>query len=184
MKDILGYEGRYAVSIDGRIFGYPSRANGMQLSERAVFVNSRGYVCVTLYIKKKARRFSVHRLVAESFIPNPDNKPFVNHKDGNKKNNNAENLEWVTAKENNIHARNMGLCSYFTTKQKEARSAAGRKTGAANGMISRRVFSLAEANEIRKIKTHSGKSCRKIAGVYGVSPKTIENICNNKTYTR
>ena len=53
-------------------------------------------------------RRRVHRLVAEIFIPNPENKPFVNHKNLNKKDNNVDNLEWVTASENSIHAQSNG----------------------------------------------------------------------------
>jgi len=60
-------------------------------------------------IEGKQKRMRVHRLVAETFINNPMNKPYVNHKDGNRINNNVINLEWVTPSENTQHAVNIGL---------------------------------------------------------------------------
>lgn len=62
-----------------------------------------GYRFVNLYQNKKVKNIKVHRLVAKAFIINPENKPCVNHKDGNKLNNNANNLEWNTYSENTIH---------------------------------------------------------------------------------
>lgn len=62
-----------------------------------------GYLCVSLYKNRKKKTFHVHRLVAEAFIPNPDNLPCVNHKDENKANNSVENLEWCTNKYNNSY---------------------------------------------------------------------------------
>lgn len=80
----------------------------------------KGYVVTDLYQdgKRETRRMS--RLVAEAFIPNPDDKPEVNHKDGNKLNNNVSNLEWCTKKENCRHAWDNGLA-------KPSRSMLGRK---------------------------------------------------------
>lgn len=79
------------------------------------FLSSSGYLQVGCgpYFKRE-----VHRLVAEKYIPNPDNKPCVNHKDGNKLNNHKDNLEWVTYEENMIHAATSGLCGGFYGKQK------------------------------------------------------------------
>lgn len=67
------------------------------------------YKFVTLLIKGSQKRMRVHRLVAETFIENPNNKPYVNHIDGNRANNHVENLEWVTPSENTQHAVKTGL---------------------------------------------------------------------------
>lgn len=66
--------------------------------------SGKGYLYVDLYKNNERKRFFIHRLVAEYFIPNPQNKPFVNHKDGNPRNNDFSNLEWCTAVENVEHA--------------------------------------------------------------------------------
>ena len=68
-----------------------------------------GYFVIGICTNGKKKNFPIHRLVAQTFIPNPQNKPQVNHRDGNKLNNNIDNLEWVTAKENSKHALDMGL---------------------------------------------------------------------------
>ena len=68
-----------------------------------------GYVHVSLYKNKKGKTKKMHRLVSEVFIPNPENKPQINHIDGNKENNKVNNLEWCTASENQIHAFKLGI---------------------------------------------------------------------------
>jgi hypothetical protein len=81
---------------------------------RKLHENKYGYIGVILSMgnRNDMKHFLVHRLVAETFIENPENKPQVNHIDGDKKNNNVENLEWVTAKENTAHAYENNLKSY------------------------------------------------------------------------
>ena len=68
-----------------------------------------GYCRVSLSVHNKRTSYNIHRLIAEAFIPNPENKPCVNHIDGDKTNNCVENLEWATYEENNRHARENGL---------------------------------------------------------------------------
>lgn len=101
----IKYNKNYAISNFGRIKSY------CRNSERLLRLSytKDGYVKCGLCINGKSLRFRVSRLVAEHFIPNPDNKETVNHIDGNKKNNRADNLEWATKSEQMIHAYEKGL---------------------------------------------------------------------------
>ena len=97
-KDVKGYEGLYQVSNLG---GIKSLGNSQNRKEKLLRTSIRNGYCTTyLYKNNKKKSFLCHRLVAEAFIPNPDNLPQVNHKDENKLNNCVENLEWCTAKYN------------------------------------------------------------------------------------
>lgn len=101
-KDIPGFEGRYQVSNFGRVksLSYNKTGKTRMLSIRP---DKAGYCSTAIQENKKSRRVLVHRLVAQTFIPNPDNKPQVNHIDGNKSNNKVSNLEWATERENVRH---------------------------------------------------------------------------------
>ena len=101
-KPIKGYEGLYEVSDKGQV-----RNSKGQL--KTLKKDKDGYYKVCLSKNSKKRPYFVHRLVAEAFIHNKDNKPVVNHIDGNKTNNRVANLEWVTRSENDKHAFRLGL---------------------------------------------------------------------------
>lgn len=104
IKDITGYEGRYAVSNYGRIWSYPKQ--GRKGKWKNVYLRKSGYAVVQIANKSYEKRlFLVHRLVAMMFIPNPQNKPCVNHKDFNRANNRIDNLEWCTEHENVLWSR-------------------------------------------------------------------------------
>lgn len=92
---------RYEISSLGNI-----RNNKQNIKS---YVTPKGYLRVQLSHEGQQKNFMVHRLVAESFIPNPDNKPEVNHKDSDRKNNHVDNLEWVTSSENVLHGYEDGL---------------------------------------------------------------------------
>ena len=96
-------ETEYSVSTDGLV--KKDTKNDYILSQSS----QQDYKFVTLLIEGKQKRLRVHRMVAETFIPNPENKPFVNHIIGNRSDNNVENLEWVTPSENTQHAVATGL---------------------------------------------------------------------------
>ena len=100
MKDIKNYEGLYAVTSCGKVWSYRNECFLKPINDR------KGYLYVNLYKDKENKHCYIHRLVAEAYIPNPENLPQVNHKDENKANNCLQNLEWCDAKYN----INYGTC--------------------------------------------------------------------------
>lgn len=169
-KDIPGFEGRYYASTDGRIFSYSKQwyggINGKSLLTRAGCEHRphvcKGYLRVNFRIEKKLKHFFLHILIARTFIPNPLNKPQVNHKDGNKWNNNYSNLEWATVSENMLHA--------FRTGLKE--SMKGSHHGCSK-LKEEEVVSIIASDEPQTT----------LAKKYSVSDATISNIKNNKNWT-
>ena len=108
-KDIDGYEGLYQVSNLGRV---KSLHHNKEKILKGSY-NSKGYYFVKLCKNGISKSIFVHRLVAQEFIPNPDNLPIVNHKDENPRNNNVDNLEWCTQKYN---------ANYGTVRERQAQT--------------------------------------------------------------
>lgn len=119
-------------------------------------INGTGYYRVSI----GGKLMFVHRLVASIYIANPDYKPQVNHKDGNKLNNNVENLEWVTNKENSLHALKNG---WMRIEEKHQFAKLNRK-------------------QVQFIKSHDEMSRKELAELFNISPRTISDIRNGKTW--
>lgn len=167
-KDIEEYKDKYQASNYGRI------KNKRTKQIVSLYIGSHGYYKVGLYYDRKNKPTEVHRLIAKTFISNPENKKEVNHIDGNKLNNKIDNLEWVTHKENINHA--------WRTKLFEPVREASKRYGK-NNPNAKRVIQydlsmnkikeydcIVEATKETKIdKTNIGKCCnniRRTAGGY------------------
>lgn len=120
MKYIKNYETLYSIDIQGRLF---SHVSDKYLTPRR---DKYGYLLINLYKDKISSTFKVHRLVAETFIPNPENKLQVNHINGIKSDNRVENLEWATHSQNQRHAYSLGL-NYISEYQKSQTSKINKK---------------------------------------------------------
>lgn len=131
----------YLVSSDGLTI--TNTLTGRELRQRDQLTKGKptGYKYVTLYKSGELYQgISVHRLVALAHIPNPENKPWVNHKDGNKANNNALNLEWTTIQENILHSIETGLRTY-------KRGAEHHNTGAKRSQQTKKLQSQQKQGE-------------------------------------
>lgn len=166
-KDVLGYETLYRVNSEGEVY---SKRSGRIIKQG---VSHKGYCVVSTKIGGRAgvcKMLRVHRMVAETFIPNPENKPFVNHIDGVKTNNSVSNLEWVTAKENTKHAINHPLINHFEVSKLA---------------ISRRRLTDEQVRFIRlnaTLEATERKSIRELASILQISHSTICDIVNLKAY--
>ena len=117
-KPVKGYETNYQVSNLGNIRSIKSSQGNYRERPKKAFIGTNGYYVVNLWKDNKGSSHSLHRLVCIAFLDNPDNKPTVNHIDGNKENNEISNLEWATQSENLIHAAETGLIDKEACKQR------------------------------------------------------------------
>lgn len=141
--------GGYIVHSDGRVYS----PFGKLLKQQ---VNHSGYLRVCIgTTNRDQKKYSVHRLVAAAFIPNPENYCSVNHKDGNKSNNNVNNLEWCSVSQNNLH-----------------RFRVLKKTG--------KKLTWEDARRIRLDKP--SKSYKQLAEEYGVSKSAVKDIIAGRTW--
>jgi hypothetical protein len=170
-KDIEGFRGFYQISSFGRVMSMPRviiRTDGKKCTVKQRIlshcVGKCGYCRVALSIDGRFPTLKVHRLVAEAFIPNPENKPEVNHKRGNKQDNRFWMLEWNTKSENVKHSFETGLNNTKGTK---------------NGN------SKLTADDIPKIRQmfRDGLSSRKIADKYGMDKTVFNEIRNGKRWS-
>lgn len=166
-KSIKGYEGFYQVSNKGRIKSLKRKTiDGRSLKEiiRKLGLGFTGYYHIDLWKDNCAKTIKVHRLVAQAFIPNPDNKPQINHVNGIKSYNEVDNLEWCTARENVQHSFN-----------KLGRIKIGQKGEACH----KAKLTEKQVYEIKNLLHNTKLLQKEIAKKYDINHRTISGIKNS-----
>lgn len=156
-KLIPEFNNRYYISNLGRVWSDSS------CRILTIFTTNLGYCRVNFTVNRKCNAHLLHRLVAKAFLPNPYNKPEVNHKDGNKSNNKANNLEWSTSSENKQHAIETGIFSIGTS----------RPSAKVNEYIVQNILEDRFVNFLTQ---------EKLSDKYNISRTAIRNIINRKTW--
>lgn len=165
---ITGYEGRYSIERDGSVWSHITRHGKPRSSPYRKSTSTAGrrpYVSVQVGLCRDGiqKGHYVHRLVAAAFIPNPDGKAEVNHIDGDRLNNHADNLEWTTHSENHVHSRDV----------------LGRTVGETNGMAK---LTWEQVQEIRRIG--SSESSSKVGKRFGVGGLCIGKILRGERWVK
>lgn len=172
-KDIKGYEGLYKVSNLGRVKSLNYNRTGNE-KDLKININEHGYKYVTLCKNSKLKVMTIHRLIANAFIPNPNKYPCVNHKDEVKTNNSIDNLEWCTYKYNN---------NYGTKKERISKSNTGKKKSkeAVLKMIEKRSVKVYQYDrEINLVKIwKSAREC----GRNGYNTGHVASCCRGEEKT-
>lgn len=181
-RNIKGGDGQYKISNLGRVKSLEQKLTiynphkdvtyTMVKPERILklYVNHNGYYVTNLTLNGKHKPYLLHRIMAKAFIPNRENKPCINHKDGIKTNNELCNLEWCTRAENNAHAWKTGLMD-------------NHKNIDFNG--SNNPFSKLDENEvlqIRSIYEQGWANFTELGKCYNVCRTTVSDIIKRKTW--
>ena len=162
-EEVSRYPKSYVVSNKGNIGSLNYKGKKGVFGLMSMYFRKDKYVTVTLSNNGTAKTVAVHILVAEAFIPNPEKKPQVNHKDGNKHNNNVSNLEWATKSEDITHAYSNNL----------------RKVGEKSHLSK---LTKKQVLEIRDLMLNKNADRTEVAKLYGINVKTVWRIKNNKTW--
>lgn len=170
---ILPFNEFYEVSNDGQVRAltrWVTESSGVKRRHRGRILAPQkvgAYLAVTLCVELLHRRFYIHRLVGMSFIPNPDTKPCINHKNRNTHDNHVENLEWVTYSENSRHlVRSTGYVPPPSTKGEE------------------HYCSKFDDATVRHLRLHwkPGDSCSEITKAYQVTPRAVYQMLRGNTW--
>ena len=173
LKQIEVFENIYSITREGRIWSHDrikiSRKREYKIKGqwRKLKKTNKGYLEINLFKNGKPIFKRIHRLVAETYIPNPENKPDINHLDGNKLNNHVSNLQWVTSKENHSHAWKIGLY--------DNRDTSGENNGQSK-------LTQIQVNEIRQNHVKKGTYTRKPWEKYNISRGYYYDILKYRTW--
>lgn len=164
-RPVKGYEGLYEVSSLGKVRSYQNYGGGLRETPKILkaSLDKYGYLGLTLCKEAVHKRKTVHRLVAEAFVDTDDYSLTIDHKNGIKMDNRADNLEWVTSKENTLRSAALGL----------------KPTGERHG---NHKLTWEKVAEIRQLYKECGISHAKLAVRFGVSRPVVTSVINNKTW--